>query len=234
MMGKFRAFAKSPLAIALMGLLIISFGIWGVRDVFHTKISDWVISAGSRQVSSAEFKRAFDAQLRNFQQQSGQSISTQDAVAKGLDKEVLQGLAQEETLQEAIQRSGIRPSDQLVADQLHKFPAFFNPVTGTFDKKTYESLLGQNQTTAPQFEKGLKDQISTQHFSTGIGAGLRAPLSYTAVFAAMNEQSRSADFFVIEPHSVGARAWALKRTRLTMRVSGMRSRSWTLCISATS
>jgi peptidyl-prolyl cis-trans isomerase D len=203
MMAAFRAFAKSPVAIALLGLLIISFGVWGVRDAFKARISDSVVSAGSRQVNSAEFKRDFDLQLRNINQQSGQAISSQDAAARGLDKEVLQALVQQETLQEVILRSGILPSDQLFAEQLRKIPAFFNPVTGAFDKNQYRQLLQQNQVSEAQFEREQRDQIAAVHFLTGASAGMRAPLTYTAVFAAMNEQARSADWFAIDPRSVG-------------------------------
>jgi peptidyl-prolyl cis-trans isomerase D len=205
MMAAFRAFAKSPVAIALLGLLIISFGIWGVRDVFHTRITDWVVSAGSRQVTSNQFKRLFDSQLRNIQQQNpGMTISVQEAADKGLDRQVLQDLVQSETLQEAIRRAGVQPSAQLVVQELRKIPNFFNPITGQFDRKAYEQILAQNQHTPAEFEQGLKDQIAGVQFSVGIGAGLRAPLTYTAVFAAMNEQARSADFFIIDPRSVGA------------------------------
>lgn len=206
MMAAFKAFSKSPVAIAMLGLLIIAFGVWGVKDAFHTNISDWVVSAGSRQVSSTDFRTQFDDQLRNIQQQSGQAVTTQDAVAKGLDRELLQDLAQRETLQEAIKRAGVQPSDALVADQLHKYPAFFNPITGAFDKATFASVLSQHHLTPDQFLQELKDQIAAAHFSIGIGAGLRAPLTYTAVFAAMNQQSRSADYFVVDPRSVPAPA----------------------------
>lgn len=203
MMAAFRAFAKSPVAIALLGLLIISFAIWGVKDVFHTQISDWVVSAGSRQVSSADYKRNFEEQLRNIQQKSGQAVTAQDLAAQGLDRQLLQELAQRATLQEAIRLAGIAPSSQLTVQELRKIPNFFNPITGAFDRTAYERVLGtQLQRTPAQFEAELNDQIAALHFSTGLGAGLRAPLTYTAIFAAMNEQSRSADFFIIDPHSV--------------------------------
>jgi peptidyl-prolyl cis-trans isomerase D len=204
MMAAFRAFAKSPWAIALFGVLIISFGVvFNVRDMFRTSISDWVVSAGSRQLSSNEFKRVFDDQLRNIQQRSGQSVTAQDAAAQGMDRQLLQALVQQETLREAMRRSGIEPSAQLVLQELRKIPAFFNPITGNFDQQAYQRLLAERlQRTPAEFEADLKQQIAEQHFSSGVGAGLRAPLTYTAVFAAMNQQSRSADFFVIDPHSV--------------------------------
>jgi peptidyl-prolyl cis-trans isomerase D len=203
MMSAFRAFTKSPAAIALFGLLILSFAVWGVHDMFHAKISDWVVSAGSRQVSADQFKRIFQNQLQSLQQQNGgQAITAQDAAAHGVDRQILQQLAQQETLLEAVRRSGVVPSPQLVIDQLRKIPAFFNPITGAFDEKQYQSRLAQAELTPAMYEASLKDDLAGLHFSAGMTSGLRPPLTYTAVFATVDQQSRSADYFVIDPRSV--------------------------------
>jgi peptidyl-prolyl cis-trans isomerase D len=203
MMAAFRAFAKSPLAIALLGVLIISFGVWGVSDAFKARISTWVVKAGSREVDRVAFKRTFDSQLRSFAQQSGQSISTQEAVQKHYDRELLQGLVQRETMLEELRRMGVEPSAKLVIDELRKIPAFFNAVTGRFDQAGYVDRLRREGLTPEVFENDLRDQIANAHFSVGLSAGLRAPLTYTSVYAVMNEQARSADAFQIDPRSVG-------------------------------
>ena len=206
MMAAFRAFAKSPYAAVLMGLLIVSFGIWGVRDVFHVRISDAVIKAGSREVSSADFKLKFQQQLKSFQQQTGQAVNIQDAVQQGVVQQFLQDMAGEEAVQEAIRRTGVKPSDQLVVDQLRKIPAFFNPVTGTFEEQTYETLLAQNNLTPVQFQDQLQDQLAIQHFVSGMTSGLRVPATYAVLFGALDQQSRSADYFLLDPRTQPAPA----------------------------
>ena len=203
MMAAFRAFAKSPLAIGLMGLLILSFGVWGVRDVFHTRISNSVITAGSRTVSADEFKRMFDGRLAAAQQRTGQVISAEQAVREGADQQMLEELADIEALQALIRRDGVQPSDQLFVAELHKHPEFFNPITGAFDKQAYQSVLAQNQLTVEQFESGLRDQIAADHFLSGLAAGLRAPRIYSALYAVLGLESRDADYFVIDQKTVG-------------------------------
>ena len=202
MMAAFRAFYKSPAAIVLMSLLVISFAIWGVRDVFHTRISDDVIRAGSRRISTADFKNRFDQALQDVQKRTGQTITPQQAVDQGAVQQLLQDLASAEAVQEAIRRAGVQPSDKLLVQELRKIPAFFNPVTGRFDQQTYQALLAQNGLTVPLFEQQLRDQIATVQFSSGMIAGLRAPLTYAALFGALDQQSRVADYFVLDQHSV--------------------------------
>ncbi len=201
MMGAFRAFAKSPLAAVLMGLLIISFGIWGVRDVFHVKISDAVVKAGSREINSADFKQRFQQQLQQFQQQTGQTVTPQQAVEAGVVQKTLEDMATEEAVLEAIRRTGVQASDKLVLDQIRKYPGFFNPVTGLFDEQAYEQLLAQHNLTPVQFQQDQRDQLSIQHFVSAVAAGLEVPSTYAVMFAALEQQSRSADLFMLDPRA---------------------------------
>ncbi len=202
MMAAFRAFAKSPWAAVLMGVLIISFGVWGVRDVFHTRINNDVITAGDRTITSARFKAVFDRQLRQAQQQTGQAITADQAVQAGLDVKLLQEMADAESVQDLIRREGVRTSDKLVVDQLRKTPDFFNKITGTFDRKTYEGLLAQNDLSPTEYEQNLRDAIASSHFAAGLAVGLRAPLIYSALYAVLDMESRGADYLVLDQKSV--------------------------------
>src|SRR5512147_2791576 len=104
MLAAIRAFAKSWVAAVLMGLLIVSFALWGIRDVFRGRISDAVIVAGSRTISSVQFKREFDQQKQQYEQQYGQPIPVEVAVNGGLDKQVLEGLATREAFAEMLRK----------------------------------------------------------------------------------------------------------------------------------
>ena len=75
-----RKFAKSWVAAVLIGLLVISFALFGINDVFKGGTSNYVVTAGSRKVSTADFKREFDNFRKNAEQQMGQPISVELAV----------------------------------------------------------------------------------------------------------------------------------------------------------
>lgn len=203
MMAFFRAFAKSWVAMILIGFLILAFGIWGVQDVFHRRINDNVITAGSRSTSKAEFKRIFDQQVQQIEQRAGRAITAQEAIANGMDAELLQQMADMQSGQEVMRRAGIQPSDKLVASQLRNFTVFFNPITGAFDTAAYQSRLREIGMTPQDFQTQLRDQIARDQFTSGLGAGLQVPRTYAAVLAALRQQSRSADYFVIDPKAAG-------------------------------
>ena len=205
MIAAIRAFAKSWLAKVLLSILILSFlvfGVGSVRDVFRPRIHDAVVTAGSRQVSSDQFKRMFDNYKRAAEQQSGQQVSLQDAVAQHLDTRVLQEVATNEAFSEFLHRSGIAPAATLIADAIRKQPSFFDPVSGRFDKNAYQQKLAENQLTPTMFESLLSDEIAQGHLQAGFQAGFKAPLTYEAVIAGYELEGRSLSYFVIDPRKL--------------------------------
>jgi peptidyl-prolyl cis-trans isomerase D len=202
MLAIIRSFAKSWVAAVLIGLLVISFAVFGITDVFKSKITDAVITAGSRQVSSADFKRLFDNYRRQAEQSSGQPISVEDAVKAGLDARILNEVADNESMAELITRSGIKPSDAMVAKEIRKTTAFFDPISGKFDKQAYAQKLAENQLTETKFEGYLRDELSQGHYTAGIVAGLRVPRIYGALIAAYGLESRDLSYVSINPRMV--------------------------------
>ena len=206
MLSAIRAFAKSPYAAVLIALLIVSFAVFGIRDMFHAKITDSVVTAGSRLVTSAEYKRAFDAFKGQVEQQVGQPITPELAAANGLDRRVLEGLATREAYADLLTTMGIRPADKLIAAEIQKIPAFFDQVSGRFDKIAYQRKLADNNMTPTAFERTVRDQISDQQATTGLITGFRVPLAYAAMAGVYAQESRDMAFFGVEPGSVPAPA----------------------------
>jgi peptidyl-prolyl cis-trans isomerase D len=206
MLAAIRVFAKSWVAAVLIGLLIVSFAVFGIRDVFKGHVSDAVIVAGSRTVSSADFKREFDAYKGRLEQQVGQPIPLEVAVANGLDRRVLEGLAAREAFADLIQKIGVRASDKLIASEIAKIPAFFDQVTGRFDKVAYQRRLAENGLTPPRFEQVMRDEISQQQVASGMVAGMRTPRAYAALAAIYTLEGRDIGYLTIEPQSVPAPA----------------------------
>ena len=98
MLAAIRVFAKSWVAAVLIGLLILSFAVWGVSDVFKTQASNEVVHAGGRAITPAEFRTEWDRAKANLEVQSGQPISNELAVENRFDSRVLEMLADRESM----------------------------------------------------------------------------------------------------------------------------------------
>ena len=202
MLSAIRAFAKSWVAAVLIGLLIVSFAVFGIRDVFGNRISNAVVTAGSRQVSAVDFRRAFEDARKRAEQQVGQPVSTEYAAANGLDRQVLQSIAIREAFAGLLQKIGITPSDKLVAAEIAKIPAFLNPITGRLDKALYIQKLGQNDLTPEKFEAGLRDDMAEQHMVAALMNSLQVPRAYAAMAAVFALENRDISYLAVDPTSV--------------------------------
>lgn len=202
MLSATRQFAKSWVAAVLIGLLVISFAIFGVNDVFKGNFTNDVVKAGSRHVSGTDFRREFDNFRKNAEQQAQRPVSIEEAVQAGLDKRLMEEIATREAFSEILARIGIRPSDRLLEGELRKIPAFFNPISGAFDKALYQQRLGENGLTPTRFDTIMRDQIAESHTAAALVNGLRIPRAYSALGAIYEAEARDVSYFAIDPRSV--------------------------------
>ena len=203
MLSGFRSIAKSPIAVVLFGLLIVSFAVFGIQDVFRGRMmGDQVVQAGGRSVTPLEFRKAFDNYRQSMQKQ-GQNVSAEEADKAGLIPRMVDSLAMQKAFDEVLEKLGVRPSDKLIAAEIGKAPIFFDQITGKFDKKAYDGWLAQNNLTAAQLEAELRDGVAEAHLASGLVAAMKAPEVYGAVAATFQQEGRSFSGFVLGPRVAG-------------------------------
>lgn len=204
MITAFRRLAKSPAAAVIIGLLVVSFAVFGLNDVFSASGSRGVVVAGDHTVTPQEFRRIFDQQLDRIRQQSGQNVTIQQAVDEGFHRQLADQLAAETALAEWTRRAGIVPADALVVEELRQQPRFFNPITGAFDQATYEQTIRQEfGMEPPRFEKQIKDGIANGHLAAALQAGFRAPRTMSALYTSFGLETRDLSWFELTPAAAG-------------------------------
>lgn len=199
MLARLRAFAKSWVALLLLGLLIVSFAVFGIGDVFAPRGGDHVVRAGDRTITGPEFKSLFDNYRQQLEQQNQQPFPLEQAVERGLHTQILDELAVQSAFAVVLGKLGLKPADPLVANRLREFPVFFSPVTRAFDRETYEAELAQRALTPERFERDLRDNIAQEHFVSGVVAGLRAPRVFGAAAAAFEGELRDVSLALVHP-----------------------------------
>ena len=186
-----------------MGVLAVSFIGWGVNRGASSSIApNQIIRAGSRTINAIEFRREYDNFKKRAEQQNGQPITTEIAQANNLDRTVLEGLSTKLAFAEWLERAGLRPSDKLVLAQIEKIPAFFDQISGRFDRKTFQQRLGEVGMTPEAFDAELRDEMAVQHWSVGVQNGLTVPRTYGALAAVFSLESRDLSFLTLGVRSV--------------------------------
>lgn len=204
MITLFRNFAKSKWAAGLFALIILSFLIVGAQsDVFASLGPRHIITAGDRSVDANQFRADFERVRANLQEQAGRPVSYEDMVKENLHQQYLDTQTQRLGFLAWAWKAGIRPGKELVLKQIRQIPAFFNQITGQFDKDLYTQALAQQNLTSEMLEQDLRDQYVTAHVGSAVFAGLQAPRVYAALLAGQALESRDGRWFTVTQDMAG-------------------------------
>src|SRR6476660_1692812 len=106
------------IATVLFGILIVSFAIWGIGDIFRATPQNVVAKVGSTGITVDQFRTAYNAAMQRLNRQYGNRVTPELARSIGLDRQVLARLISEAVLNERTRALGLSVSEQLVAKSI--------------------------------------------------------------------------------------------------------------------
>ena len=158
MLTSIRKGLNSFVVTILVGLLIASFAIFGVGDIFRGQ-SLAVATVGDTDVSATDFLREFDNRIQSYQAQLGPEFTKEQARDMGLDQQVLSSLIARTVLDNIVNDMGMRSSNKEVRDEIQNIEAF-KGMLGDFDDFSYKSALQRVGLSPRAFEKMVRSDIS--------------------------------------------------------------------------
>lgn len=183
---------------ALLGLLVISFAIFGVGDIFQGGIrSGAVIEAGSAEVSAVELGETFRRQINALSQRLGTDISTEQARQFGITGQVIDSLVTQALYDSEAASLGITIGNGSVANRIRAEAGFRNQL-GRFDRGVYEQALAVNGFTEQQFAANLRREISREQMVGSLIRGLPESTALAERLYRWRQEKRVADFIAIK------------------------------------
>lgn len=179
--------AKEVAGWVLMGMLIVGLGGFGVTN-FGGGVTS-IGRVGDTEISTQDYARAFQNQLAAFAQRSGQTLSSQEAIAFGLDRQVLQSIVTRAALDNEARRIGLSVGDATVASELTAMDAF-KGVSGSFDREAYRFTLDRSNMTEAQYEANLRRDIARALLQGAVTGGFKAPDAMTETLYAWVAERR--------------------------------------------
>lgn len=173
-MAKSKSAGKTAVWI-LMGLLILGLGGFGATS-FSSSVRS-VGSVGDRDITTAEYGRALQTELRALEAQAGQAISFEQAEQLGIDRQVLSRLILEASIDNEADRIGMSVGDETLAKQLQGIPAF-RGIDGKFDRDAYRFTLDRSGLSESEFESGVRRETARALLQGAVVAGAALPDSY--------------------------------------------------------
>ncbi len=158
MLRSIRDRSGSILVKLLLGLLILSFGVWGMGDVFFGQADiQRAAYVGDTEVPIHEVQSELNREMARLRQILG-DVDPQRARELGLVDSILDRLVNRVLLELAANDLGILVGDDLLREKIRVNPSFFGGL-GRFDRVVFEQTLQSNSLTEDRYVNILKGDV---------------------------------------------------------------------------
>jgi len=206
MLGAIRNAAQGIVGKAIMtvvmGLIIVSFVIWGVGDMLRGFTISTVASVGGAKISAQEYRIVYQRTLQQYQRRLRRPFTSEEAREIGLDRSVLQRLLSEAAVDEETHRLGLDISDDALRDMITSNPSFRNK-SGAFDPALFAGALRDMDMNERGFVSELRKQSLRQFIVSALTSGIAAPKAEVKAEGDYEGQTRSVDYFLLPASAAG-------------------------------
>ncbi len=171
----------------ILGLLFVALAGFGIGS-FGGGASR-VGTVGDAEITAQDYARALQNEIRAQIAQTGQPVNLSDLRAQGLDEAVLQALVARAALANEAAAMGLSVGDAEVARAIQGIEAF-QGVDGSFDRESYEFVLGQEGLGPREFEEDVREDTARALLQSAVVGGIRPPAAYAEAIAAFQGETR--------------------------------------------
>ena len=200
MMESLRGAATGWVAKVLIGLLAMSFAIWGINDVFRGYRSNVLASVGDYEISADAYRMTLEQRLRSLSRQTGQPINNQRAAELGLDRQILADMLRNGALQEQAREMKLAVPDAIIAQEIAGEAAFQN-TRGQFDANRFRQILQQNGLNEQMFLNEEKASKLRQAIADPILSNLGPPETLVEAIVRQTNERRDAKYFEVSANA---------------------------------
>ena len=186
----------------LMGLLVFSFAIWGIADIFRGYGRQSLIRVGDIEIHLQDYARAEHEALRAMSADAGRNLSKQEAMKMGLENRILERLIGGAAVDNHAQDLGLGMSQDAVLAQIKTDPAFQDP-TGNFSPIVLTSILRSlNMSEQGYISEQQQRDLRRQLIGT-VGDTVAAPQVLLDALVRYNDEQRTLRYVLVPLSAAG-------------------------------
>ena len=174
MLRSLRQTTGSWVVKAFLGVVMLSFAVWGVGDILRGGGGQAVAVVGDVSIGAQEFNNAYQREYQRLSNRFGGRLSREDARSLGLIDATLDRLVAQTAIQQAAADLGLTASDAVIAADIRANPAFRNAV-GQFDQAIFEQVLANNGFSEASFVAATRRDVARDQLLRALTANTRAP-----------------------------------------------------------
>jgi peptidyl-prolyl cis-trans isomerase D len=186
----------------VMGVLIISFAVWGIADIFKGFGQATLAKIGRTEITTEQFRQTYTDKLQQIGRRFGRPLTQEQARAFGFDRQVLREVIAEAALDEEARRMGLAISEAEIMRMIYNDPNF-KGIGGQFEAGRFQAVLRQfgyseQRYLAEQRKVSLRRQIAGT-----ISAGLEPPKVLIDALTRFQNEQRSIDYIKLDAAQAG-------------------------------
>jgi peptidyl-prolyl cis-trans isomerase D len=193
MLQAIRSKAGSFIVKALFGILILTFGIWGIGDIFRNRSTDTVVATvGGQSIRAEDLQTALRRALDQLRTRFGSSIDLEQAKKLGLVDQTLAELIDRSLIDQEVARLQLDVSDDVIRNVIVGNPSFRGS-NGQFDRNLLAAVLAANNLTEDQYVALLRRDIPRSDLIHAATGGAVVPQSIVNLLYQYRNEKRTAD-----------------------------------------
>ena len=186
----------------VMGVLIVSFGIWGIADIFRGFGQSTLAKVGRTEISTEQFRQIYNERLQQIGRQFGRPLTMDQARALGFDRQVLQQTLAEAALDEETRRLGLAQSPEETMRLIFSDPNF-KGVNGAFDPQRFQSVIRQLGFSEQRFIAEQRRVSLRRQIAGTVAAGLETPKVLLDALARYQSEQRTIEYVKLDAAQAG-------------------------------
>lgn len=202
MLTALRTKATSWILKIILGLIAISFAIWGIGDIFRVAPREQpVAEVGSMTILRDQFQSEYRRELNRLRDAFGGRLTAEQARQLGLPEQVLGQMVTRTLYAVHADRMGMTVPDDVVRQAILQEPAFRNSL-GQFDRLRFEQILRQNELTEAGYVALLRRDLLRSQVADAVAAGAHVPQTLLERLYRHRAERRVAEVLVVPDASV--------------------------------
>jgi peptidyl-prolyl cis-trans isomerase D len=186
----------------VMGVLVISFGLWGIADIFRGYGQSTLATVGRTEISTEQFRQTYTEKLQQIGRQFGRPLTMDQARAFGLDRQMLQQTIAEAAFDEEARRMGLGQSDAETMRTILSDPNF-KGVTGAFDPQRFQATIRQFGYSEQRYISEQRRVSLRRQIAGTISAGLEPSKTQIEVLSRFQNGQRSLEYVKLDAAQAG-------------------------------
>ena len=186
----------------VMGLITISFAIWGIGDIFRGFGLNSAVTIGKTEISIDQFRQYYSDRLRQLAGRLGTVLTPEQARARGLDQQVLAQLIAETTLDEQAKVLRLGISDADIVRRITAEPTFRGP-DGRFNRFRFEQYIRDAGFTESSFIAEQRNVLLRHQIAQSISGQLHISLAAMDAVNQYRNEKRTIEYLLLGPAEAG-------------------------------